>query len=189
MEPSVGTALVFRPFLPSDKEDVISVWRDGRESLYLAGIDQWQKGDYPGEREFLSDKESGEGVAVVLKGKIVAAFAISPREEEDYSLPCLKWKGTDYLSIHRSAVLRSHRGQGIMGEIISYAQEKALSMGKDSIRVDTHGDNKAMQSALGKAGFEIVGRFLLSYGPEKGDQRIAMEKVLSLSLSDKKKSL
>ncbi|MGN1163506.1 MAG: GNAT family N-acetyltransferase, partial [Candidatus Ornithospirochaeta sp.] len=125
----------FRPFLSLDKDKVLDVWKDGRETLRLSAIDQWQKGDYPGEKEFLADKESGEGIAVVKGSSIVAVFALSEEKEKDYEDPSLDWTDRDgrYLVIHRSAVKKEWRRNGIMGKIFSYACDIALERGCSSV--------------------------------------------------------
>ena len=179
MESSRENKLSFRPFLPQDKEEILNIWREGRESLSLSSVSQWQKGDYPGEREFFQDLESGEGIAVVLDSMVVGVFALTEGEEADYSNPGLSWeRGGGYLTIHRSAVKKEYRGKGIMGEIISFSEKTAALKGLNSLRTDTHPANRAMRRALEKNGFQERGSFLLSYGPEEGDGRIAYEKVL-----------
>ena len=64
-----------REFLPSDKDAVLAIWRQGRSFLSENGVNQWQKGDYPGEEEFLLDYRKERGRAVVKDGEVVGVFA------------------------------------------------------------------------------------------------------------------
>ena len=46
------------------------------------------------------------------------------------------------------------------------------------MRIDTHPGNIPMQKALKKAGFQQCGTIVLAEGSEKGDLRIAFEKII-----------
>ena len=67
-----------------------------------------------------------------------------------------------------------------MGLILSYAADEAARNKKKSIRIDTHEENKAMQSALEKNGFEYMGELTLLSGSEEGDKRLGYEKLISI---------
>lgn len=170
-----------RSFLPEDRVSVIRIWKEGRLSLKRKGINQWQKGDYPGENEFLEDLRQERGKVIVLDGCVVAAFAYTTEAEPSYSTLSGEWLNRDggYLTIHRSAVAKRYRGMGIMGFILSSSLLLAGELGLKSVRIDTHEENKDMQRALEKAGFTRVGTLTLLDGSEKGDERLGFERLVS----------
>ena len=80
-----------------------------------------------------------------------------------------------YVAIHRVAVSVARRGSGISTAIINYAAEVACSMGRASLRIDTHRGNAVMRRMLEKHGFAHCGSIYL----ENGDHRVAYEKILN----------
>ena len=148
-----------REFHPSDKDAVLAIWRQGRSFLSENGVNQWQKGDYPGEEEFLIDSARERGRVVVKDGEIVGAFAFTLTPELSYSSLSGSWdtEEGEYLTLHRTAVREDRRGEGIMGAILSFALVLARDNGKKSVRVDTHQDNASMRKALEKNGFLYKG--------------------------------
>lgn len=171
-----------REFLPSDKDAVLAIWRQGRSFLSENGVNQWQKGDYPGEEEFLLDYREERGRAVVKDGEIVGAFAFTLTPELSYSSLSGSWdtEEGEYLTLHRTAVREDRRGEGIMGAILSFALVLARDNGKKSVRVDTHQDNASMRKALEKNGFLYKGELTLLEGSEKGDMRLGYEKMADI---------
>ena len=171
-----------RELKPNDKESVLAIWSEGRSFLKEMGVSQWQKGDYPGEEAFLEDLKENIGRVVVHGSTIVAVFAFTLTPETSYSTLKGSWKTKEgeYLTIHRSAVKKEEKGKGIMGLILSYAADEGARNKKKSIRIDTHKENKAMQSALEKNGFENMGELTLLSGSEEGDKRLGYEKLISI---------
>jgi RimJ/RimL family protein N-acetyltransferase len=56
-----------------------------------------------------------------------------------------------------------------------YAEELALQIGIEDIRVDTHSDNLAMQTLLARLDYKLCGTITLL----SGAPRIAFQKVLN----------
>ena len=71
-----------------------------------------------------------------------------------------------YGVMHRVAVAK--RGRGVAQGCFDYAMEQC-----ESLRIDTHRDNKPMQSALQKNGFVYCGIIYLANGAE----RLAYQKI------------
>ena len=169
-----------RELIPDDKESVLAIWSEGRSFLKEMGVSQWQKGEYPGEEAFLDDLKEKRGRVIVSGSTVVAVFAFTLSPELSYTTlkgSCKTEEGV-YLTIHRTAVKKEEKGKGIMGIILSYAIEEAARNNKKSVRIDTHKDNKAMQSSLEKNGFENMGELTLLSGSEEGDKRLGYEKLV-----------
>lgn len=79
-----------------------------------------------------------------------------------------------YLAIHRVAIAVAKRGSGISTAIVEYAAQKARSLGRRSLRIDTHEGNAVMRRMLTKHGFVHCGTIFL----QNGDKRVAYERVL-----------
>ena len=122
-------------------------------------------------------------VAVTLDGEIVGTFALifdgEPTyrviEQGSWSLPDRTESGEwSYLAIHRVAVSVASRGTGVSTAIIRHAEDTARSLGRTSLRIDTHEGNVVMRRMLEKHGFVHCGTIYL----QNGDPRVAYEKVL-----------
>lgn len=166
-------------FRKSELEDVAEIMRminKAKISLKATGIDQWQKG-YPNEDVITEDIMRGESYVAVIDGKFVGTLAITFSAEHHYdTLRDGEWKNKDgyYAVIHRIAVDDDYKGKGIAGYLISQAE--VLGNGRiQSIRIDTHENNLAMQRVIQKQGFEFCGKITLY----DGSDRLSFEKCLA----------
>lgn len=160
---------------PQDMPEIMAIINDAKEMLKENGIDQWQKG-YPNEAVMLQDINNEDLYFAKIKGKSVAILALVFDEDPNYlHIEEGKWL-TDlrYSVIHRVAVGKGQLGKGIMGRIFTYSEELTLEKGLQSMRIDTHPENKSMQRALTKAGYQYCGHVFMS----NGDLRYAYEKPL-----------
>lgn len=112
---------------------------------------QWAD-NYPGEQLLREDIASGDSYVVLHGGHIVATFLLRGGADPTYDVIYDgKWPGdTPYATIHRIA------GDGSVKGILHLAMGFALQK-YDVIRIDTHRDNKVMQGAILKEGFEYCG--------------------------------
>lgn len=169
-----------RRLLNTDKDPVLSIWREGRAFLFENGVSQWQKGDYPGEDAFYEDVREERGRVVMRGDEIVGVFAFTLTPEPSYTTLDGSWLTDEgeYLTIHRSAVKRESMGKGVMSYILSYCLDKAREEGKKSVRIDTHKDNISMNKALEKNNFDNRGTIILLSGSEEGDERLGYERLV-----------
>jgi len=112
---------------------------------------QWAE-DYPSRELLEADIHSGDSYVCLQGDKVVATFVLRGGEDPTYEII---YKGSwindsPYATIHRIASSREVKG------IFNYAFQFAL-LHFDSIRIDTHADNRVMQNAIKKAGFEYCG--------------------------------
>lgn len=160
---------------PQDMPEIMAIINDAKEMLKEKGIDQWQKG-YPNEAVMLQDITNEDLYFAQIDEKSVAILALIFEADPNYShIEEGNWL-TDlpYSVIHRVAVGKENLGKGIMGRIIAYAEELTLEKALQSMRIDTHPENKSMQRALTKAGYQYCGHVFMS----NGDLRYAYEKPL-----------
>ena len=169
---------VIRKTETKDLESIMPIFSEARKTIALLGIDQWQNG-YPSRSVIEEDVKREQSYCVLSDGKIIATFALILHGEPTYDeIFDGKWLTGDekgqYLAIHRVAIAVASRGNGISGKIISYASELATSLGKRSLRIDTHEGNVVMRRMLEKNGFVHCGTIFL----KDGDKRVAYEKLL-----------
>ena len=173
----------------TDLEAVMPIFDEARATIAALGIDQWQNG-YPSREIIEKDIELSQSCVVVsdggictscgsLGGKISATFALifcgEPTYDTIYDGEWLTGESDSYIAIHRVAISVAMRGRGIAGEIINYATDKARSLGRRSLRIDTHRGNVVMRKMLEKQGFFHCGTIYL----ENGDERVAYEKIIA----------
>ena len=97
--------------------------------------------------------------------------------DADYEkYPTLWTKCNNYLVVHRLAIKKECRSQGVshkfMNDIILFAKENSV----EYIRIDTHKDNVIMRKYLSKNNFKELGKIKLSMKNSLDDkERIAYE--------------
>ena len=156
---------------------VISIIGDAIEELRKASIDQWQNG-YPNASSIENDIAKGWGYVLVEDDEIVATLALCFDKDPNYEVIADgEWLNQEpYAVIHRIAVRRSRKGQGLAGVAMKMCEDICLDRGIFNIRIDTHRQNLSMQRMLQKAGYVYCGIIFLI--DAVGAQRLALQKVL-----------
>lgn len=171
----------------ADLDTLMPIFDEARGTIAALGIDQWQNG-YPSREIIEKDIELSQSRVVIsggiftacgsLGGDACATFALifdgEPTYDKIYDGEWLTGDSDSYIAIHRVAISVAMRGRGIAGEIINYATDTARSLGRKSLRIDTHRGNVVMRKMLEKQGFFHCGTIYL----ENGDERVAYEKII-----------
>ncbi|MEY8441504.1 GNAT family N-acetyltransferase [Lactobacillaceae bacterium 24-114] len=154
-----------------DLDTVVDILRDGQNQLAERGIDQWQ-GDYPNVEHIKEDIQHGWAYLVESDdSQTVGALAIVDAPDHSYDELDGKWLlDTDkYKVIHRVAIHSKHAGKGyasrLFESVIDYIKDNRPEV--ESLRIDTHKDNKIMQHLITKNGFTKVGELHGVYRPEE----------------------
>ena len=170
--------MIIRQANVHDIDSLMALFAEARATIAALGIDQWQNG-YPSLAVVSEDIAKHRSYVVEIDGAIVGTFVLIFDGETTYDrIYDGEWKTGDsqnYIAIHRVAVSVARRGSGISTAIINYAAEVAYSMGRTSLRIDTHRGNAVMRRMLEKHGFVHCGSIYL----ENGDHRVAYEKILN----------
>lgn len=126
---------------------------------------QWAD-TYPSVEQLTSDISSGDSYVCMEEGRMIATFVLRGGNDPTYDIIYGgAWKNDNpYATIHRIASSGERKG------IFRTAMEFALQH-YDSIRIDTHRDNKVMQHAIAKAGFAYCGIIHCW----NGDERLAYQ--------------
>ena len=170
--------LILRPTCEGDLPEVMRIIADAQADFRARGIDQWQNG-YPNEQVIRGDIERGESYVVTRGEQIVATamitFAPDPNYAVIYNGEWLLATPKSYATIHRIAVDLGERGQGIAEWIVGQTERMCRKRGADSLRIDTHRDNRSMQRVAEKNGMTLCGIIHLADGAE----RLAYEKIMN----------
>ncbi len=167
----------FRLAEPRDLDSMEEIVARAKEYFKEKEIDQWQKG-YPNRASLTEDIERGQAYVLTRQGQVLAMLAAIYQEDKNYEKIEGSWLSQDsnYVVIHRLAVDPDQKGQGLAGLMLKEVEELAKGLGAQSIRVDTHRDNRPMIRLLEKAGLIHCGKIYLL--DENLDQRLAFEKLL-----------
>lgn len=165
----------FRPSQPGDLAKIMMIIRQAQEYLRLAGIDQWQNG-YPNKETIWRDIERGNSYVLTEDDQVVGTTVLEFDGDPNYdTIYEGAWITTGpYGAIHRIAVANQFKGGGLATKMIRAMAALCRQQGVLSLRVDTHKDNKSMQTMLQKNGFQYCGVIHLA----DGSPRVAFEKVL-----------
>ncbi len=173
----------YRQACEQDIDRIMEILKDGKLSLGLLNIDQWQ-GDYPKLEIIQSDVEQGASFVVEDDGHVVGTAMTSYNGESIYDDIQGAWltssDSTDphYVVIHRVAVSRDSLGKGVASFLLAEAEKAARKQGCESVRIDTHEGNTPMRSLLTKSGYTECGIVLIEHAEEATPERIAYEKIL-----------
>ena len=157
---------------PADVPAILEIFRIAKAYMAAHGnAGQWG-GDYPGLPELLPDIARGHSYVLTDGGVIVGTFSFIIGDEPTYRVLLNGHWHADrpYGTIHRLASAGRH--PGVAAAVITWCLEHC-----ESLRADTHADNKIMQHLLEENGFTKCGIIHV----EDGTPRIAYQKM-SLTL-------
>lgn len=165
--------MIFRKAEIEDVDTVEQIMLAASGRLGAAGIDQWQRG-YPNRTSVERDVAAGVGYVVCDNEQIVAYGAIIFTGEVAYNdLTGGEWlTAGDYAVVHRLCVAADRVGQGWSRCFMQCAEQLAQENLLPSIRIDTHPDNRIMQSLISSLGFTYCGDVVIE------SRRLAYEKIL-----------
>ena len=166
----------------ADMDALLDILEQAKAYLRESGVDQWQEG-YPNREALAADIEAGRGwlFECVDNGEIAGYECVAMTPEACYREIDGAWlnDGENYAVIHRAMAAARYRGTRLAAEMFSFAAELAAGMGRLSVRVDTHRDNKAMNRLCEKQGFTYCGVVDLGLvDPASDSLRNAYEKIL-----------
>ena len=129
----------------------------------------------------LEDFKNNESYIVTSKDSTLIGTAMfSTKKEPTYKSIEGKWitkSDAKYGVIHRMAVTNESRKKGVAKFIFEQCEQQLFHQNNiNSMRIDTHEDNLAMQSLLKKLKYLYCGVIYL----DNGDKRLAYEKLIKI---------
>ena len=142
----------------TDIRRLLRIYEGARAFMRRNGnMTQWN-GSYPDEETLREDIRKGQLYVQYDQIGIYACFALIGGEDPTYGVIEGKWSNTEpYGTIHRIA--SNQRKKGVFTECVAFAKTKF-----SHLRVDTHQDNRPMQGAIRKNGFQFSGIIYLADG-------------------------
>ena len=164
--------MLIRKSTINDLPSILKLIQDGRQKMISEGnTTQWTNG-HPSEQQIISDIQQGVSHVIVDEQahQPIATFALIEGPDPTYAqIYDGQWLDSlPYYVIHR--VASAPGVHGIMRMVLEYAFSFT-----DTIRIDTHEDNRTMRALLLKYGFQHCGTILL----ENGDPRLAYQRTLT----------
>ena len=168
----ISDSLVFRKARIDDVPEVGVILRDAVERMLAEGKLQWDK-SYPNDTHVRSDIDHGVGYVMEIDGTVIAYAAVVFTGEPAYDTIDGEWL-TDgkYVVVHRLAVSKSMKRQGIGRTFLTVVADYARSLGIHSFRIDTNFDNDAMLGLLPTLGFSYCGEIKYEKGCRKAFEKI-----------------
>jgi len=169
---------MIREARPSDLDQIWKLREETKALLKERGIDQWQHTN-PSLETFMNDIQLGEFYVYEENQVILGMISIKSGIERTYNVIYDgKW-GYDlpYLTIHRLAVKRHYLGSEIANKLLRFADQLAVDLGINYIRIDTYYTNKYAIRLFESFGYVLRGWIWLE--PGEGDlKRLAFDKKL-----------
>lgn len=159
----------------NDLPAIMEIIHQAQRTMKQDGFQQWTKG-YPGEEILSKDIEKQSCYLLTDQEEIVAVGTLYMENDPNYRIiEEGNWKTEEpYGTVHRLAVAEGRRQQGLAGILYDRLEKICREKGMRGMRVDTHRDNKKMQSWIRKQGFRLCGVIYV----EDGTKRDAFEKLL-----------
>ena len=162
--------MLIRKSTINDLPSILKLIQDGRQKMISEGnITQWTNG-HPSNEQIISDIRKGVSHIIIDESthQPIATFALIEGPDPTYAqIYEGQWLNSlPYYVIHR--VASAPDVHGIMRQVLEYAFSLT-----DTIRIDTHEDNRTMRALLQKYGFTYCGIILL----ENGDPRLAYQRT------------
>ena len=149
--------ITYRRATHSDHAAVVEILRAAIRRLGDAGVPQWQQG-YPNGDSIATDILRGVGRVLCVGERVVAYGAVIATGEEAYNNIEGAWlTAGDYLVVHRLCVAEEFVGCGLGRHFLLAVEQEAAREGVQSVRVDTHADNRIMQHLLPALGYTYCG--------------------------------
>lgn len=160
-----------RKAVPADLPEVMEIYAYARRFMAEHGNPrQWGPTNWPPEDLIRRDMAEGKSYVCVEDGRILAVFYFDQGKDieptyRDIEEGC--WEDpSPYGVVHRIAAAEGAKGTGTFCLNWAFSQCGHL-------RMDTHGDNKPMQTLLKKLGFQYRG---IIHVVEDNDPRLAFER-------------
>ena len=165
--------MTFRQATPHDLPTIYEILEGAIRRLGEAGVDQWQHG-YPNRARIEADVKESIGYVIEQADEVLAYGAVLFDGEPSYRTIEGAWltEQENYVVVHRMCVAEKVLGQGF-GRYFMQAVERLACGRVSSFRVDTHADNRVMQSLLPRLGFTRCGIIYF-----ESRHLIAFEKIL-----------
>lgn len=160
--------------VPARKEDIdacAQIIENAKQFQREQGFVQWTD-SYPNRDTVCEDVSLGWGYRLLVDGYLAGYMCVHCDGEPAYDKIQGAWKTKEpYGVMHRMAIAREFRGQGLTNTVFALIEELCKSRGIHGLRVDTDFHNKRMQHVFEKCGFTYRGEI------ELDGRKLAYDKI------------
>ena len=162
---------MFRGATRSDLPEILKIYARARETMAAAGNPAQWGTSFPPEELLKEDIDSNRLFVYLVNGELEAVFAFILGPDPTYAvIEDGQWLNDTlpYGTIHRLA--SAGKRKGVATDVITWCLEHC-----ESLRADTHVDNKAMRHILEETGFTRCGVIHVADGsPRFAYQRMSL---------------
>ena len=155
--------MLIRRAVLKDIPSILNLIAEVVPAMNAAGNFQWDN-TYPNAGVFEKDIAANQLWVAELDGSVAGIAAITTDQEPEYIE--VGWDINEKAIVtHRLAVSGEHRGKGVAAALLKQAENEALKMGIDVVRIDTNSQNQATQKLFPKTGYKFAGEIGLGFRP------------------------
>ncbi|TBM99401.1 GNAT family N-acetyltransferase [Hyunsoonleella flava] len=147
---------MIRKAILEDVDEILEITKASAKHMIFQNIFQWNE-FYPNAAAFEIDIKRDECYVLEINNAIIGCITISTLMDEEY-IPIL-WltPNKNNIYIHRLAVHPNYQGKGHAQELLSFAENYAVTKRYTSIRLDTFSQNKRNQKFYELRGYKKLG--------------------------------
>ncbi len=144
---------MIRPAKLGEIPQIMSLTRACALHMIEKGIEQWND-LYPSRDAFEKDHSRGELFIMEVSGRIQGCIAVSTLMDKEYK--AVKWltPNGNNVYIHRLAVHPELQGKGLARQLMDWAETRARSGKRLSVRLDTFSRNERNQRFYEARGYQ-----------------------------------
>ena len=146
------------PATPAHLPEIRAAYADARALQAANGAFQWPEFT---DRSILDEIEAGRLFRVLDGDAFVGVFSVA------YEDPAI-WEELDrgaHIYLHRFARSATYSGRGLVDAILAWAIARSEALGREGLRLDTWGGNKALIAYYGSRGFTLVRKRTMGSDP------------------------
>ncbi|MBE7104009.1 GNAT family N-acetyltransferase [Bacillus cereus] len=157
MERNISKEYTIRIATENESESIITLLKEVAQWLQDKEVNQWQyllEGE--ATAEILEGIRAKHTYVVMKEAEIVGTVTVSPKQNDWDEHIFGKEEVSNSLYIHRFAMKRKHKGNGIGEWILQWIEENVQS-DKEYLKLDCVGHNRTLNDFYKRNGFEYVG--------------------------------
>ena len=158
------TSMSIRLATADDVDAVMEMIRDAIAAMKSAGIEQWDE-IYPDRATILADLAARAlWVATTASDRIVGMVVVNDMQNVEYADVPWTMPATRIGVVHRVVVDPAHQRQGIAVQLMCFAEQLALGIGYDVVRLDAFVHNPTALRLYDRLGYHDAGAVTLRKG-------------------------
>lgn len=141
----------------SDLDNIMEIIDEIKKEMKEENNPQWnEEDDYPNKEKFISDMKKNQ-LYVYEDNQIIKGLIVISKEDDYQKL--LKTSNKPSYILHRLAIKKEFRKEGLASSLFKYAEDLAKENNMEILKADTEEHNLKMNNLFIKLGFKKKGEF------------------------------